>query len=79
MNKRQKASLEDVAHVEDHRGDPCPLGQEVEDSGCAEGPQEAGAGQHLEPVLKTFKVAPNSFFNISKERVRSDLRRLKTS
>ena len=33
--------------------------------------------QHQQPVLKTFQVAPNSFFKISKERVRSDLRRLK--
>ena len=30
-----------------------------------------------ESVLKTCLVAPNSFFKISKERVRSDLRRLK--
>ena len=32
---------------------------------------------YQKPVLKTFYVAPNSFFKISKERVRSDLRRLK--
>ena len=31
----------------------------------------------LRPVLKTFQPAPNSFFKIGKERVRSDLRRLK--
>ena len=32
---------------------------------------------NLKPVLKTSKVAPNQFFKISKEPVRSDLRRLK--
>ena len=34
-------------------------------------------GPQQKPVLKTFKVAPNSFFKYSKERVRFDLRRLK--
>ena len=30
-----------------------------------------------EPVLKTFKVVPNSFLTLLKEQVRSDIRRLK--
>ena len=32
---------------------------------------------NLKTVLKTFYVGPNSFFKISKERVRSDIKRLK--
>ena len=47
------------------------LGQPVESLPAAESPGR------LRPDLETSKVAPNSFFKISKERVRSDLKRLK--